>query len=388
VPNPSAKDLHVAFLVNFVAPNHWAVFREVQRRIGRLSLLASVAMESNREFESKSHEDLNVIIQKTRTITRTARHPSGYEDINYIHIPLDTLGQLRRLKPDVIVSLEMGARTISSLGYRFLNRRCAVVAAVCASQRSEEGRGLVRRSTRKLLLRNVDWVTFNGPSCQRYLLSLGASAERMSAWDYAADPAKIYYGSIPRMLDPTRIRLLTVGQLSKRKGVMEAMEQLSQWAVVNSSKQIEWNLLGNGPLESGMREFAVPKNLTVKFHGHCGVDVIREHYRDNDFLLFPTLGDEWGLVVDEALHSGLPVIGSTHSQAVATVVRDGLNGWCYDPEDSTALPAVLTEARDQAEKSRLEMIRNSRESAALRTPLTSAMQFLNAVESAANLRRR
>ncbi len=382
----SAQPLHVVFLVNFVAPNHLAVFNEVQRHVGRLSILSSVAMESNREFKSEPN-DFNVIVQKTRTFTRKARHPSGYEDVNYIHVPLDTIGQLRRLKPDAIVSLEMGARTIASLGYRFLNRRCAVVAAVCASERTEAGRGVLRRFTRTRILRTVDWATYNGPSCQQYLLGQGGQAKHLSAWDYAADPSKIYTGTISRTFHPSRIKLLTVGQLSTRKGVIEAITQLSQWTAANPTKRIEWNLLGSGPLESEMRQFAVPPNLELNFHGHCDAVFLRKHYCDNDFLLFPTLGDEWGLVVDEALHSGLPVLGSIHSQAVTTIVSHGRNGWSYDPEDANSLSLILDLAFYQTELSRREMMHHSRESAVTRTPETSASQFLEAVEYAVSVRR-
>lgn len=382
-----AKELHVVFLVNFVAPNHLAVFNEVQRHVGRLSILASVAMEANRDFKSE-HEDLNVIIQKTHTLTRTARHPSGYEDVNYIHIPLDTVGQLRRLRPDVVVSLELGARTISAMVYQKLNRRCAVVAAICASEHSEQGRGFLRRFTRRRILRNVDWVTYNGPSCKRYLLGLGARSERTSEWDYAADPSKIYRGPISRSFAPNRLRLLTVGQLSQRKGMMEAISQLAGWAATNPTRKVDWNLLGKGPLESEMRHFDVPENLGVHFHGHCGVEEIQEHYRDNDFLLFPTLGDEWGLVVDEALHSGLPVIGSLYSQAIETMIQDSVNGWRYNPENPDALADVLTNAVAQTEPTRDDMIARTRDSASLRTPENSAIQFLHAVEQAARTRRK
>jgi glycosyltransferase involved in cell wall biosynthesis len=380
------RQLHVAFLVNFVAPNHRAVLSEVQRHVGKLSILSSVEMESNREFEHQNH-DLDIIVQKTHTITRTARHPSGYEDVNYVHIPLDMIGQLRRLRPDVIVSLELGARTIASVAYRLLNRRCAVVAAVCASERSEAGRGFVRRLTRGRLLRRVDWVTFNGPSCRQYLLGLGARPDRMSVWDYSADPTKIYRGPSAASYQPNRLRLVTVGQLSKRKGVIEAIAQLAAWADANPQQQIVWNILGNGPLESEMRAVPVQDNLQINFHGHCRAEVIPEHYRDNDFMLFPTLGDEWGLVVDESLHSGLPVIGSMHSQAVTSIIQDGDNGWRFDPEVPGSLAAALNHAIRQSPERRLAMIESSRASVANRTPVQSAAQFLSAVHQAASSRR-
>ena len=49
-------------------------------------------------------------------------------------------------------------------------------------------------------------------------------------------------------------------------------------------------------------------------------------------LVFPTLADEWGLVVNEALAAGVPVLGSLYSQAVEELVRDGENGWTFRPD--------------------------------------------------------
>jgi hypothetical protein len=45
------------------------------------------------------------------------------------------------------------------------------------------------------------------------------------------------------------------------------------------------------------------------------------------------LADECGLVVNEAMIAGLPVLGSRFSQAVEELVVDGVNGWIFTPTD-------------------------------------------------------
>ncbi len=110
----SVSAAHVVLLVNFVAPNMRGVFQEISRRVGRLTILSSVAVESNRQWNADWGE-LDVVVQRTWTITRHPKHPGGYRDVNYIHLPLDTIRRLKRLRPDVIVSLELGARTVLSL---------------------------------------------------------------------------------------------------------------------------------------------------------------------------------------------------------------------------------------------------------------------------------
>ncbi len=105
------QNSHVVFLVNFISPNHFPVLQEVAKRCGKLTILCSVKMESNRDFDPQ-WGDLEVVLQKTWTLSRTAHHPSGYHDVNYIHIPLDTVGQLRALRPDAVVSFELGGNGV------------------------------------------------------------------------------------------------------------------------------------------------------------------------------------------------------------------------------------------------------------------------------------
>lgn len=376
--------MHVVFLVNFVAPNLVAVMQELSRRVGRLTILSSVAMESNRDWKMDSG-GLDVVLQNTWTITKKPVHPSGYQEINYIHIPLDTLRQLRRLNPDAVVSLEMGARSIlSSIHCRFLSRNCSHVLSVYASERSEAGRGGIRRWLRRRLLSKAKVITSNGPSCTRLLKSYGADETKILPWDYAADPSKVYRGRSDRCFDPSNMKLLTVGQLSERKGVVQAAEQVSHWASENPHVQLQWNVVGNGPLYETLNTLETPANLDVVLHGHREPSEIVQYYGDNDWLLFPTLADEWGLVVDEAMHSGLPVLGSIHSQATLTLVETDRNGWTYDPENPASFSEVMDKTQTIDAETHRGMADAAMQSVANRTPATSALQLSTAIERAAS----
>ena len=54
-----------------------------------------------------------------------------------------------------------------------------------------------------------------------------------------------------------------------------------------------------------------------------------EVYAKASLFAFPTLADEWGVVVNEAMAAGLPVLGSIYSQAVEELVEDGVSGWVF-----------------------------------------------------------
>jgi glycosyltransferase involved in cell wall biosynthesis len=84
-------------------------------------------------------------------------------------------------------------------------------------------------------------------------------------------------------------------------------------------------------------------------------------------------------VTYEALFSGLPVIGSLHSQSVTTLVDDGVNGMIYDPENPTSLSDALNRYLALSRDERQQIPPASRESVATRTPSASAEQLVQAI---------
>jgi glycosyltransferase involved in cell wall biosynthesis len=379
--NAATRPLNVVYLVNFLAPDLVEICRQWGRLVGRLDVLVSVPMEGNRAW-TPSHGDVNVTVQRTWTISRIDRHPSGYQDVNFVHIPLDTYRQLRRLKPAVIVSAEMGARSWMASIYRMVHRRVKHIVAVSTSEHIERSRdGRLRRLLRRWLLRRADAVTFHGDSCRQYLVGLGVPQEKLHPWNYAADPSKPYRGELAvQEASRQAISLLTVGQLIERKGLLVACEQLKEWATQNPDVAVHWTLVGDGPLKDELSRQPLPPNLRIHMSGNCGTEEIQAAYREHSVMLFPTLGDEWGLVVDEAMHSGLVVIGSQFAQSCCVLIQDGTNGFVYQPTESDSLGKKLNAWTMMSTEARMQMRVASRQSVVNRTPEASAKQIAMVIQ--------
>jgi len=74
----------------------------------------------------------------------------------------------------------------------------------------------------------------------------------------------------------------------------------------------------------------------------AGTNAVEQYYAAADLLVFPTFHDAFGLVVTEAMASGLPVIVSCNAGA-AELVEDGLDGFLLrNSNDTTELVAALT----------------------------------------------
>ena len=324
---------HVVILTNYMRRHHVLVFEEIKKRVGKLTVLLSTNMEPDRDWKAE-WGDLDVVIQKNWMYTAKWKHSAGFRESNFIHIPIETVSQLRTLQPDIVFSYEMGMRTFLS-GRYCKSANIPMIMVGNMSEHIERERGPLRRMLRKFIRQSIDFATYNGPSCKRYLESLKIPEERLFHFPYAYDPTKTYTG--PKTFsDGEEKRLLFCGALGQRKGILNFVEVLQRYAQEIPSSKIRLSIAGDGPLKAQVAEFAQP-NLVIEFLGNCTAEQLCEAYRVTDISVFSTLADEWGLVPIEAMKSGVPVLGSMAAQSIEAVGKEGQNGWFFDPNDSNSI---------------------------------------------------
>lgn len=311
---------HVVLLTNFIPPYRLPVYTELARRVEKLTILLSTPMESNRSW-TPDWGELEVRVQRTLTINRPWRHAAGFQDTLRIHVPYDTLSTLRALRPDAIISAELGFRSAFSAIYSALLRRTPLVLWATLSDHTEQGRGWLRACLRCWLLARAGAVVVNGESGARYIERFGFDRRRVCRVPYVALPGLFERLPSTRPAGAAH-RMLYVGQLIERKGLTPFVAALSRWAGDHPERQVVFDLAGSGPVERELRVIALPPNLSLNFLGECNYARLAEAYAAAGIFAFPTLADEWGLVVNEALAAGLPVLGSRYSQAVEELCRD------------------------------------------------------------------
>lgn len=334
-------DARIVALTHYLPPYMKEVLADVAPRVRDFRVLLSTQLEPNRKFAA-DFSGLNVTVQKSLMLRRPWKHGAGFTDQLYVHFPYDTYSQLRRAKPDIVFSYELGFRSLVSALYRRTHRRSRLAYCVCVSEHTEQGRGAVRLILRRWLLKQADAITYNGPSCLNYLKQFQIDPSRLFHFPYAAIDASRYSGSLDRD-DRSSHRLVCVGQLIERKGVLPMLGSLIEFARQKPEQNIELDFIGTGHLESQIRAQDLPGNLKVQLRGHIAPEQLANELAQYGILIFPTLADEWGLVVNEAMQCGLPVLGSELAQACTSLIREGNNGWLYDPRK----PAQMVEKLEQ-----------------------------------------
>ena len=112
-----------------------------------------------------------------------------------------------------------------------------------------------------------------------------------------------------------------MGSLIQRKGLRTFLQHLILWCTTHPDRIIEWRLIGDGPERIALETLVLPANLKLGFLGDVDYEDVPALMADADLLAFPTLADEWGLVVNEAMAAGLPVVGGAVGGAL-----DGAGG--------------------------------------------------------------
>lgn len=100
-------------------------------------------------------------------------------------------------------------------------------------------------------------------------------------------------------------------------------------------------------------------------------------------FILPSIKDTWGLVVNEAMAAGLPVLVSNRCGCAPDLVEEGCNGYTFDPYNVDALAGLMRKiSADDCD--RAAMGQASRDIIARWTPQTFAENLCKAAEAALN----
>jgi glycosyltransferase involved in cell wall biosynthesis len=375
--------IHVVLVTNFIAAHRLPLYQELSKLVGRLTILLSTKMEADRRWQPQ-WDGLDVRLQKSFSLRMKYPHALGFPDATYVHIPWDTIFWLRRLKPDVIVSAELGFRTACSAAYARATGT-PLVYILGMSEHTEDRSGLLRRTVRKCLLPCADTYLINGNSGVRYLQAMGCQRQRIHRLHYSALPGVFDNCPLSRNEDCGH-RLLYVGRLVERKGILPLMAAVARWGRRNPRRNVQLDVAGDGPLQGRVEAYDLPANVRLQILGHCDYAQLSECYSRAGILAFPSFADDWGISVLEGMTAGLPVLGSIYSQCVDELCIEGETGWRFRTDCDDELDRALSAALDTPHE-RLEQMRAAaRLQVADFTPQQGARDLVGAIDAA--LRRR
>jgi len=129
-----------------------------------------------------------------------------------------------------------------------------------------------------------------------------------------------------------------VARLVPKKNIAIALEAYAQYRHEAGTEARALRICGSGESEGALRckarELELPDDM---FCGFVQAPEIARMLASTLALILPSTEEQWGLVINEGLAMGLPILCSTNVGARDRLVRSGVNGFLFEPDNPTAL---------------------------------------------------
>lgn len=330
------KHCALLFLTVIPSPYQQQLFRALAEDGSiDISVFYYVATESNRLWKPP------VLASHERVLPGRTFHFLGPS----AHFNPGVIGELRRHRHSLVVVSDYSALTAQlAMWYLTLTGRPWVFWGEMPGMREGLSRKLLRSMLMLPIRLGASAVCAIGEvAVARYRKVLG-DHKKIFNIPYFCDLAPFKANRTARN---ARVTLLYSGQFIERKGLDVLLD-----AFVNVADDIpELDLLLVGGSEDSPYLKVIPERLRgrVRAAGFFQNHELPAIYAQADIFVLPSRHDGWGVVVNEALGAGLPIIVSDRVGAARDLVRQGENGYVFESENVAQLAGYIRQLAASSE---------------------------------------
>jgi len=340
--------MRIAILTNAPAPYRTPVFERiaeapgVEARVFFDSASGSTVVDHQPGYP---HEFLQPAFNLRR---RNYQDDKDWAEQISMGFALGYLPRLASFRPDVVVSGEFGWRTLNATVYA---RAAAIPLLVWweGTRFTERRLAAIRRCARRGFASASAGLLGFGRESVDYLQSIANERTPVHFVPQAVDNLRIAEETDQWRANRERIReqlgvrgvtLLCVSRMLPHKGIPQYINALRRLTDAVPEGAFTALFAGEGPEAETIERAARDFPRAIRNLGMVSPDEIPRLFAASDLLVFPTLRDCWGMVVNEALAAGIPVLGSRYAGAAEELLCSDDVGRLIDP----LVPDSLDEA--------------------------------------------
>jgi glycosyltransferase involved in cell wall biosynthesis len=225
-------------------------------------------------------------------------------------------------------------------------------AVFCDSTARDQPRRLLTSIPKRIFFSLCDGYFGFGKRSREYLISLGAKQERIfipcqaAALPASFVPEQALANRLAARADGAPV-FLYVGRLTPEKGVGLLIDAFA--ALRARLPQARLRLVGSGPLREALehRVATLGMSAAVLFLGSLQDEPLSREYFSASCLVVPSEREPWGLVVNEALSHGCPVVVSENCGCVPELVVNGVTGYAFATGNAAQLQRAMLKVVDE-----------------------------------------
>lgn len=251
--------------------------------------------------------------------------------------------QLNQLNPDILViagyaSLGM----LSALVWALWNKKPAVLLS--ETTEADSPRFLHREWIKRLLVSRYQSALVGGQPQKRYLMQLGMSEQAIAlgydvVGNEAFHPTQIQRSSCPL----SQPYFLTVNRFIHKKNLPFVINAYAAYRQTVGHASWDLVLCGNGILLPQLKQQIHTLGLEqhIHFPGFLQQHELLPYLAHAGCFIHASTHEQWGLVVNEAMASALPVLVSNRCGCYEDLVVESFNGFGFDPYNQQQLTDLM-----------------------------------------------
>jgi len=342
----------ILVVFDFIGPYHAARLRSISPNFELVALECStVSRDTNWLNSCESNVQKRTLVSK-----------GDVTQFGFAELKSRVKQALTELKPDVVVVAGWADRvSLSVLKWSFANRVPAVVMS--ESQSDDCRRNSITEWVKSKILESCSTGLVGGQTHRAYLESLGMPSDSIFLGYDAVDndyftrcvdeirSSNIDFGVTHEL--PKKFFLATCRFIEK-KNLIRLLEAYAEYA--KSSVDSPWHLvlLGEGDLRATIECKIAELQLSSMVHlpGFAQYSQIPKYYAAASALIHASTVEQWGLVVNEAMASRLPVLVSERCGSARELIQPNINGLIFNPLDVGAISDSMIQMASMSEYER------------------------------------
>jgi glycosyltransferase involved in cell wall biosynthesis len=318
----------VLLVTNIPSPYRIPLFNEINRQLIERGMELYVVFGnrtySRRKFDPADESEFKFRYQFLGSGTLNF----GNEERTYFSYK----GLFRIIKEQRPACIIMNGFTIASTLLRIRSIISSVPYIIWSGSVMKKGRNdsIIRKIQRRFIISGACAFIAYGKKAADYLVHMGAEQTNVFIGINTVDTEFFRKNTTFSLPKKGAFNLIYVGYLSARKNVARLFDIVAD--LKSKGRNCHLNLVGDGPekiaLERRAEELSLSEQIT--FYGFRQKEELPEILSMSHCFLFQTDFDIWGLVLNETMAAGIPVIASAEAGAVHDLITNGENGYIAD----------------------------------------------------------
>lgn len=347
-------------------PYHWARLRAAASAAADVGVrIVGVEMASDDDEYAWDRIDSAEGAERVRVFPG-----ESYHRIDAARLRSGIRQTLDRVNPDVVaINGWAPAEAREALRWRLRHkRRCIVMSE---SKADDRARVFWKEWPKRWIARRFDAALVGGESHAEYLRSLGFPSDRIhfgydavdnEFFRSGADAARGRADQLRAELRLPEDYFLVSTRLLKRKNVDGLLRAYHLYR--RRSQSTPWGLVVLGSGEERERLERIERELSldgISWRGFVQYPELPVYYGLASAFVHPAKQEAWGLVVNEAAASGLPLLVANSVGSAAELLSPGQNGYAFDPLNVDEIAEALISVASASNSERFTMGRKSQE---------------------------